>query len=457
MAKRREKKEHISAVLEPNAAGVDIGAEEIFVAVPPDRDPEPVRKFSSFTCDLHALIDWLERCHIRTVAMESTGVYWIPLFQLLEGRGFEVYLVNAHYLKRVPGRKSDVTDCQWIQYLHSVGLLRGSFRPPEEICAIRTLWRHRGSLLQMASEHILHMQKSLSQMNVQVHHVLSDITGTSGQAILDAILSGERDPVVLAGLCHVRVKSPREKVARALEGDYRPEHLFTLKQSLDGYRYYQKAIAELDREIARLMQALPSAIDHQLPIPGRTKHSAYHRQGHDPAFDLRKELYRIAGVDLTDIPGISAITAQVILTEIGPDVHRFRNASAFASWLGLCPEQQVSGGKVLSCRTRKVKNRAAIALRMGANSLCREKGYFGGFFRRMRAKLGTAQAVTATAHKIARVLYHVLSTRQPYTETVFHQFDEQARQRSEMCLRRQASQLGFQIIPKIATAEAAGD
>lgn len=457
MAKRQEKKEHISAVLEPNAAGVDIGAEEIFVAVPPDRDPEPVRKFSSFTCDLHALIDWLERCHIRTVAMESTGVYWIPLFQLLEGRGFEVYLVNAHYLKRVPGRKSDVTDCQWIQYLHSVGLLRGSFRPPEEICAIRTLWRHRGSLLQMASEHILHVQKSLSQMNVQVHHVLSDITGTSGQAILDAILSGERDPVVLAGLCHVRVKSPREKVTRALEGDYRPEHLFTLKQSLDGYRYYQKAIAELDREIARLMQALPSATDHQLPIPVRTKHSAYHRQGHDPAFDLRKELYRIAGVDLTDIPGISAITAQVILTEIGPDVHRFRNASAFASWLGLCPEQQVSGGKVLSCRTRKVKNRAAIALRMGANSLCREKGYFGGFFRRMRAKLGTAQAVTATAHKIARVLYHVLSTRQPYTETVFHQFDEQARQRSEMRLRRQASQLGFQIIPKIATAEAPGD
>jgi transposase len=324
MTKRREKKEHRSAVLEPDAAGIDIGAEEIFVAVPPDRDEECVRKFSSFTCDLVALAEWLERCHVRTVAMESTGVYWIPLFQLLEARGLEVYLVNARHIKNVPGRKSDASDCQWIQFLHSVGLLKASFHPPEEICAVRTLWRHRGSLLQMASEHILHIQKSLSQMNLQVHHVLSDITGVSGQAILDAILGGERDPVVLTQLCHPRVRSPREKVAQALEGDYRPEHLFTLKQSLDGYRYYQKLIAELDRETARLMQTLASATDH--PIPARTKHTVYQRQGNEPTFDLRSELYRIAGVDLTDIPGISAITAQVILTEIGPNVHRFRNA-----------------------------------------------------------------------------------------------------------------------------------
>jgi len=198
MAKRREKCDHRAAVLEPDAAGIDIGAEEIYVAVPPDRDEEPVRRFSSFTCDLHALAVWLERCHIRTVAMESTGVYWIPLFQILEARGLQVFLVNAHYLKSVPGRKSDVSDCQWIQYLHSVGLLKASFRPPEDICAVRTLWRHRGSLLQMAAEHIMHIQKSLSQMNLQVHHVLSDITGASGQAILDAILGGERDPVKLA-------------------------------------------------------------------------------------------------------------------------------------------------------------------------------------------------------------------------------------------------------------------
>ncbi|MGA7791462.1 MAG: IS110 family transposase [Candidatus Acidiferrales bacterium] len=234
MAKKREKRECRAVVLEPDAAGIDIGAEEIYVAVPPDRDEESVRMFSSFTCDLHALADWLQQCRIRTVAMESTGVYWIPLFQILEARGLEVYLVNAHYLKSVPGSKSDVSDCQWIQYLHSVGLLRASFRPTVDICAVRSLWRHQGSLLQMASEHILHMQKLLSQMNLQIHHVLSDITGASGLAILDAILAGERNPVQLAQLCNSRVKSPQEKVAKALEGDYRPEHVFTLKQSLDG-------------------------------------------------------------------------------------------------------------------------------------------------------------------------------------------------------------------------------
>ena len=267
--------------------------------------------------------------------MESTGVYWIPLFQTLEERGFEVYLVNARYLKNVPGRKSDASDCQWIQYLHSVGLLRASFRPPHEICAIRTLWRHRGSLLQMASEHVMHMQKALSQMNVQIHHVLSDITGVSGQAILDAILEGERDPVALAQLCHKRVKSPREKVAKALEGDYRAEHLFTLKQSLEGYRFYQMLIAKLDVEIRKLMEDLPGTVGSEALVPPRTKHTVFQRQGNDPNFDLRGQLYRIAGVDLTDVPGISAATAQVIITEIGPDLSRFRNASAFASWLVL--------------------------------------------------------------------------------------------------------------------------
>src|SRR6202162_547049 len=425
MAKKREKRECRAVVLEPDAAGIDIGAEEIYVAVPPDRDEESVGMFSSFTCDLHALADWLQQCWIRTVAMESTGVYWIPLFQILEARGLEVYLGHAHYLKSVPGRKSDVSDCQWIQYLHSVGLLRASFRPAMDICAVRSLWRHRASLLQMASEHIMHMQKSLSQMNLQIHHVLSDITGASGQAILDAILAGERNPVQLAQLCNCRVKSPREKVAKALEGDYRPEHVFTLKQSLDGYRYYQKLIAELDREIQRLMHTLSSAVETEQEIPQRTKHSAFQRQGNDPGFDLRGQLYRIAGVDLTDIPGVSAVTAQVILTEIGPDLRRFHNASAFASWLGLCPGKRVSGGEGLFCKKRKVKKRGALARRLGANSLCRAKGYFGEFFRRMRAKLGTAQAITATAHKIARVLYHVLLSKQPYTESIFHLCDEQ--------------------------------
>jgi transposase len=447
MAKKQEKRDRQMPMMRAHAAGMDIGAEEIYVAIPSDHDEQPVRCFSTFTCDLHALADWLQHCGIDTVAMESTGVYWIPVFQILESRGLEVFLVNAHYLKSVPGRKSDVSDCQWIQYLHSVGLLQGSFRPPDKICAVRTLWRHRQSLLQMAAEHILHMQKSLSQMNVQIHHVLSDITGLSGLTILDAILAGERDCVKLAQLCHPSVKSPREKVAQALEGDYRPEHLFVLQQSLEGYRYYQERIAELDREIQKSMKEVASS--HEVPkqVPNRTKRTRYQRQANDPAFDLRAELYRIAGVDLTDIPGVSTLTAQMVLTEIGPDVSRFRNASAFASWLGLCPEKRVSGGKVLSCKTRKVKSRAALALRLGAHSLCRAKDYFGEFFRRMRAKLGAAQATTATAHKLARVIYHLLRTKAPYTETVFHECDEQARQRAELRLRKHAAQLGFQVIP----------
>jgi transposase len=452
MAKKKSKSEGQTRVMRPHAAGVDIGAEEIYVAVPSDHSEEPVRCFSTFTCDLHALADWLQHSGITTVAMESTGVYWIPIFQILESRGFEVFLVNAHYLKSVPGRKSDVSDCQWIQYLHSVGLLQGSFRPPDKICAVRTLWRHRQSLLQMAAEHILHVQKSLGLMNVQIHHVLSDITGLSGLAILDAILAGERDCVKLAQLCHPSVKSPRGKIAQALEGDYRPEHLFVLQQSLSGYRYYQQQITELDREIEHLMKAIGSSEDFQEQMPKRTKRTKYNRQANDPAFDLRRELYRIAGVDLTDIPGVSTLTAQAILTEIGPDVSRFRNASAFASWLGLCPEKRISGGKVLSCKTRKVKSRAALALRLGAHSLCRAKDYFGEFFRRMRAKLGAAQATTATAHKMARVIYHVLRTKTPYTETVFHECDEQARQRTENRLRRRAAEMGFQLVPILTEA-----
>jgi len=452
MAKKKGNPRRQMPIMRPHAAGMDIGAEEIYVAVSSDHSEEPVRCFSTFTCDLHALADWLQQCGIDTVAMESTGVYWIPIFQILESRGLEVFLVNAHYLKSVPGRKSDVSDCQWIQYLHSVGLLQGSFRPPDKICAVRTLWRHRQSVLQMAAEHILHMQKALSLMNVQIHHVLSDITGLSGLAILDAILAGERDCLKLAQLCHPSIKSPRDKIAQALEGDYRQEHLFVLKQSLAGYRYYQDRIVELDREIQTLMKEVGDPTRCEEALPTRTKRTKYQRQVNDPAFDLRHELYRIAGVDLTDIPGVSTLTAQVILTEIGPDVSRFRNASAFASWLGLCPEKRVSGGKILSCKTRKVKSRAAIALRLGAHSLCRAKDYFGEFFRRLRARLGAPQATTATAHKLARIIYHVLRTKTPYNESIFYECDEQARQRNESRLRKKAAEMGFHLVPNATQA-----
>lgn len=443
--KKRTACSRMLPLLQPDAAGVDIGAEEIFVAVPTDRAPESVRSFGTFTRDLHQLADWLQTCRVTTVAMESTGVYWIPIYQILERRGLQVFLVNAQHVKNVPGRKSDVSDCQWIQYLHSVGLLKASFRPPDEICVIRSLWRHRESLVQMAAEHTMHIQKALSEMNLQLHHVLSDITGVSGLKILDSILAGERDPARLASLCNRLVRSPREVVAKSLEGDYREEHLFALRQSLAGYRFYQSLIAEVDVELETKTRELPCAADGAEQMPPRTKQSMYHRAGNEPGFDLRSEMFRITGVDLTNVPGISALTAYTILMEVGPDVSRFRNPSAFASWLGLCPEKQVSGGKVLYSRSRKVKNRAATALRLGAQGLYRSKNYLGQFHRRMKWRLGGPEAITATAHKLARIVYHMLSTKDPYSEEVLIACDHLANKRGEIRLRRQAANLGYQL------------
>lgn len=447
MAKKTKRRRDQLPVLHPDAAGVDIGASELFVAVPADRDGQPVRSFPTFTRDLVALADWLQSCHIRSVAMESTSVYWIPVYQILEERGFEVYLVNAQHVKNVPGRKTDVSDCQWIQYLHSVGLLRASFRPPGVICAIRSLWRHRSSLIQMAAEHVLHMQKALDQMNLQIHRVLNDITGVSGLKIIDAILSGERDPLLLAQLCHGGVKSSEETIAKALEGDYRPEHIFALRQSLDGFRYYQRLVAETDREIRQHLLGLETARTAAPEPPPRTKQRHYQRCRYEPkSFDLRAELYRIFGVDLTDIPGINAVTAHTILCEIGTDVSQFRNASAFASWLGLCPEKQISGGRVLYTKTRPVKSRLATALRMGANSLHHAKSYLGEFFRRVTRKLGKPQAITATAHKLARIVFHLLNTKEAYNESVFRRCEEETLRRAEFRLRKQAATLGYQLV-----------
>ena len=371
-----------------------------------------------------------------------------PIYQILEERGLDVCLVNAQYVKNVPGRKSDVSDCQWIQYLHSVGLLRASFRPPGEICAIRSLWRHRTSLIQMGAEHIMHMQKALDQMNLQVHRVLSDITGVSGLRILDAILEGQRDPVELAKLCHHMVRSSQDTVAKSLEGDYRPEHVFTLRQSLMGYRYYQGMIQEVDVEMEQRMANLESKAPEGSTLPERTKKTPYQRHHNEPrTFDLRAELYRLFGVDLTDVPGISAVTAHTILCELGSDVSQFPNASAFASWLGLCPERHITGGRVLFTRTRRVRNNVSKSLRMGASSLHHADNYLGEFYRRVSRRLGRPQAVTATAHKIARIVFHLLRTREAYNETVFHTHEQRNQQRSAARLRKHAALLGFQLVP----------
>jgi transposase len=433
-------------VIEPNAAGVDVGATQIFVAVPADRDPESIRSFDTFTVDLERLADWLQQCRIQTVAMESTGVYWIPLFQILEKRNIDVRLVNAHHVKNVPGRKTDVEDCQWIQHLHSVGLLRGSFRPDDEICALRSLWRHRDNLIQLATVHLQHMQKALDQMNLQIHHVISDLAGITGLAIVDAILSGERDTHKLALLRDWRIKASEETIMKSLVGDYREEHLYVLRQSLECYRKYQEMIRDLDVEVKQRMGRLPSKVNSSAKPPAKERNPRKTPRRTEP-LDLRVELYRAFGVDLTQVPGINALTGQVLLTEIGTSLSRFSTAAAFCSWLRLCPEPKISGGQVLSSRTRPTKNRAALALRLAAQALHKSQTYLGEYFRRMKARLGPPKAITAVAHKLARIVYHMITRQEEYDATIFREQERQVQDRRRNRLCAQARELGLKLVP----------
>lgn len=442
---RRPLRRSSPPVLNFDSAGIDIGATEIYVAVPDDRDDRSTRRFGAFTEDLHRIADWLSACRIRSIAMESTGVYWIPLFQILETRGFEVCLVNARHVKNVPGRKTDVQDCQWLQYLHSVGLLRGSFRPADQTCVLRTLLRHRETLIQMASSHVQRMQKALNQMNLQLHHVISDITGVTGLAILDAILAGERDPDVLAQHRNPHIKASKEIISKALVGDYRREHLFTLRQSLAAYRHYQSLVAQTDVEVEHLLAAFDSRVDpRETPLPAAASRRKPRRN--EFRFDLRTELYRILGIDLTQVPGLNASTL-TFFAEVGADLSRFPTDKHFASWLGLCPDNRISGGRVLSVRTRHVKHHLAQALRLAAQNLLRSPTALGGYYRRMRARLGAPKAITATAHKLARIVYRLLKTRSPYNESVLAEQDRRYRQRLETRLRRQAQALGLTLSP----------
>lgn len=431
----------------PNAAGIDVGATSMYVAVPPERGN--VRRFETFTEDLYALADWLKSCGVTSVAMESTGVYWIPLFQILEDRDFEVCLVNARHVKNVPGRKSDVSDCQWLQYLHAVGLLRGSFRPPQQVCAVRSIVRHRDALVKMASAHVLHMQKAMTQMNLQLQHVIADITGATGLAIIDALLAGERDPAKLATFRDPRVRSPEAVIAKALVGDYRPEHLFTLRQSLQSYRHYETLIADCAQQIKTLLAEFDSRIDpDEQPLPPSSKRPL---KRDSAGAQMRTEFYRLTGVDLTAVPGIQSNTVHTLLAEIGRDVSRFSSAKRFASWLGLCPDNRITGERIISSRTRLVKNRAAVALRLAAISLRRSDTALGQFFRRMRAKLGAPKAITATAHKLARLVYYLLKTRTPYDQTRFALHEQQHNRRREIGLIRQAKALGYALVPLAVT------
>ena len=436
------------AVVHPNAAGIDIGSREIWVAVSPDQTGETTRCFATFTPDLHRLADWLIACGVNTVALESTGVYWIPLFEILEARGLEVFLVNARHVKHVPGRKSDVQDCNWLQKLHSLGLLSASFRPDAEMCALRTLLRHRAQLIQHRSPHILHMQKALQQMNLQLHHVLSDITGVTGQQILRAIVAGEHDPNLLAAFRQPGCKADEATIVKALTGNWGDEHLFVLKQSLALFDFFTNQVALCDAEVEARFATIKPRWDAPAPLPVLPKIKPNSRPKNKPAESTRQELFRITGVDLVAVDGINANLAQTILSEIGTDMTRFPSVKHFASWLGLAPHNDISGGKVLRSRTLKTGNRAGQAFRQAAASLSRSNSAFGAFYRRKRAVLGPAQAMVATAHRIARTVYFMLKHNLAYLDPGAETYEAQRQLREVASLKRRAAKLGFDLAAK---------
>ena len=444
-ARRQTRVPQTLSVINPNVAGIDVGAHEHYVAVPPDRDARPVRRFGAFTADLQALAQWLVECGVRTVVMESTGVYWIPLYQILEDKGLTVMLVNARHVKHVPGRKSDVQDCQWLQQLGSFGLLSGSFRPEAEICVLRSYMRQRQMLIKEAGRQLQQMNKALSQMNLKLSKVLSDLSGQTGMRIVRAIVAGERDPWQLAKLKHAQVKSSLGTIAQALEGDYRAEHLFALRQTVELYDHYLQKIAECDQEVLKVMQSFASRVT---PGTEATPLKRKARSRHHPLpYDGQAELYRIMGLDLTRIDGLNEGTVQLIFSELGLDLHKkWPSEAQFVSWLGLCPNNEISGGKVLRQGKRKVINRVANALRMCAESLLNSRSALGAYARRMRARRDSRVAITATAHKLARLIYRTIKYGQEYIDIGQAEYEAKYRLSVLKSLEKRARQLGFQLV-----------
>jgi transposase len=432
--------------LNPNVAGIDCGAAEHFVAVPPDRDPTPVQSFPTFTSDLLRLADWLTACGVRSVAMEATGVYWIPVYEILEARGIEVLLVNARHLKNVPGRKSDVSDCEWIRELHSVGLLRGSFRPAEGIVALRAYLRHRQTLIESAGTIIQRMQKALVQMNLQLPLVVSDITGVTGLRILRDIVAGHRDPHQLAEHRDHRCRASKAEIVAALTGHYRPEHLFVLQQNLELFDACQAQLAGCDTAIEAHVHTLSAPLaapTAALPAPRVTKKP----RDNEPRFEIRVPLHQLTGgVDLTQIDGIAPYTALKLVSEVGTDMRRWATEKHFTSWLTLAPKNKISGGRLLSSRTQPSANRAAAILRMTAMSLGRTQTALGAFYRRLAARIGKPQAITATARKLAILVYRALKGELVYRDPGADAYDIQQRRRVLRQLRQRAATLGFELV-----------
>src|ERR1700693_6087227 len=383
-------------VVHSHAAGIDVGNGMHYVAVRPDRDPQPVRRFECFTADLHCLAEWLQRCGVKTVAMQSTGVYWIPIYEILEERGFQVYLWTARHAKNLPGRKSDVQESQWLLKLHTYGLLNNSFQPPSKIRILRTYWRQRLQHVTGAATCVQRMQKALTQMNIQLANVISDLSGVTGQLIVRAIIGGERDPRKLAELSHPRIQASRAEIAKSLEGNWRQELIFVLQQEIQMYDTYQQRVAECDQELQKHLSAFADTVSppvkEELPPKKKKKQNK-----NNPHFHLAAELQRISGVDLTRIDGVDVMVAQTLVSEVGLDMSRWKTEAHFASWLGLCPDNRISGDKVLSRGTRHVLNRAATALRLGASTLLKSQTYLGAQYRRLRSRLGAPKAITAMA------------------------------------------------------------
>jgi transposase len=432
-------------IVHPDAAGIDVGGSEHWVAVSPERDPEPVRCFGCFTADLREMAQWLLEKGVRSVAMQSTGVYWMPVLEVLEQHGLEVFLVNARHTKNVPGRKSDVEECQWLLKLHTFGLLNNSFQPTDEIRIARALWRQRGNLVADASSAIQRIQKALIEMNVQLSSVLSDISGVSGRSIIRAILQGERDPWALAALVQPEVRATLEDIAKSLEGNWRKELLFVLRQEVELYRTYQEKIHDCDLELREHLESIGSKVDLQAqPIGPKPKGKKSGRN--TPQFDLRTELYRITGIDWAQVNGLDVVTAQTVMAECGADLSAFPREKQFASWLGLVPTNEQSGGKILNRRTRKVVNRAATAFRIAATSLLRSQSYLGAQYRRLRTRLGAPKAITAMARKLACLFYRLIKHGQQYVDKGMEYYEARYREQQIRSLIKRAHKLGFQLV-----------
>jgi transposase len=430
------------STINADAAGLDVGATFHVVAVPGDRDDEPVRTFRSFTADLHALAEWLAAVGITTIAMESTGIYWIPVYEILEQRGFEVLLVNARDVKHVPGRKTDVNDAQWLQQLHQHGLLRGSFRPRDAVVRLRAYLRHRARVLEYAAAHIQHMQKALMQMNVQLHHVVSDITGLTGMKILRAIVAGTHDPAALAAFRDRRCQASTATIEAALSGHYREEHLFALRQALDLYDFHHAKVAECDAAI----EAVLATLNADRPPPVEPLPAVRHARGrNEPPFDVRTALYTLLGADLSQVHGLGPHTVLRLVSECGDDMTKWPTAKHFTSWLTLAPGNKVSGGRVLSAKTRRSSNRAAALLRLAAVNVGRTRTALGAFYRRVASRAGKAKAVTATARKLAVLFYNALRFGLKYVDPGQDYYEARYRQRVLANLHRRAKQMGYTL------------